>query len=410
MKTSQPYSVLLLAVLSLGQAPGTALAATTTFRPAVVLEESHSDNVLFVSGAENPVADWVTRLGVELPLRTEGERSSLRLAYRPAFERYRELSALDHAEHRFSLEASTTPRRTSSFTFGLDYAKTQEQGVVGGLSSPDIFLASRTDRTLYSGAISWTTSAGPRWEWAASVRGGRSTYTAIEGFDPGLSTQTLEDRNEYEAAVTSSRLFSRETRCGLGYRFRRFDLATSGKEDVHTLSLALARSLGRAVSVTAHAGGFRRSQEAVPADDSGNGAPARGFEAGLGLRRDFRHAFITLGADRAPSSGGALRGTSTDTTASLVTGGEIERHSRWEVSARYARRDPSLAADPVLTTIGGAGTLEWFVSRRLGIRFGAARTTQSGNEVAALDGSFTTVRAGLTWYPLGPEDRERRAR
>jgi hypothetical protein len=54
--------------------------------------------------------------------------------------------------------------------------------------------------------------------------------------------------------------------------------------------------------------------------------------------------------------------------------------------------------------------MEWLPTDSVGLRVGGDYVKQSGSEQESLNGSFTTVRFGLTWYPRGPEDEAGRTR
>jgi hypothetical protein len=408
MRLLPPRGFPTAALLLLGLAVGPCLAAVTTFHPAVMIEGTHSDNVLYVAGTEGPVADWASRVAVDLPVRRTGQRGSLEFGYRPSYEKYRDLSVLDHAEHRLRLLATTEPGRGSSLSFGLGYERTQAQGVTSSARSPDFFLADRTNRDYYTGEVSWRKQAGASWQWASALRGARMAYTPISGLETGTPAAELEDRNEYEFSVAPSREFSRATRAGLEYRFQRFELAASGNENVHMLGLTFDRIVSRRVSLGMRLGAFRRNLVPPPGSALAGDESSDGVQGGLTVQRTFRRAYLSLTADRGPSSGGALRGTSTDTAVGLLAGGGVERRWRWQASTRWARRESNEAGTSTLTSVGGGSSLEWFPKATVGLRVGGDYVKQSGSDQEALNGSFTTVRLGLTWYPRGPEDAERR--
>jgi hypothetical protein len=398
------------AVLSLCLAVGPGFAAVTTFHPAASLEVEHSDNVLYLDQAQGPVADWDSRLTVDLPLRRTGPRGSLEFGYRPSYAKYLDLSVLDHAEHRLRVLATTEPSRGSTLGFGLGYEKTQVQGVSGDPKSPDFFLTSRTDRDYSSGDFSWREQAGEKWEWTSGLRGARAVYTPISGLATGVPGAEIEDRTEYEFNVAPSREFSRASHAGVEYRLRRFVLAKSGDESVNMLSFTFDRTISRRASLTIQLGAFNRnatssSTEAAPAVSESSNGLAGGFT----LRETFRNGSLSLVAGHSPSAGGALRGTSTDSAVSLLAAGGVERRWRWEASAHWALRESTAPDAPSLTSAGGGASLEWLPLAEFGLRLGGDYVKQSGNDQAGLNGSFTTVRFGLTWYPRGPEEDARSA-
>jgi hypothetical protein len=398
------------ALVPLFLAAGPGFAAVTTFHPAAMLDVEHSDNVLYVEGTQGPVADWATRVALDLPVRRTGPRGSLEFGYRPSYVKYLDLSVLDHPEHRLRALANTEPSRGSTFGFGLGYEKTQVQGVSGDPRSPDFFLASRTDRDYYFGDVSWRKQAGEKWQWASGLHGSWAAYTPISGLETGTSGSELEDRTEYEFNVAPSRELSRSSRAGVEYRFRRFLLAASGDESVNMLGFTFDRIVSRRVTFTMRLGAFGRNATSTTETAPTDGGSSDGFQGGFMVRGTFRNGNVSLVADHGPSSGGALEGTSTDTAVGLLAAGGVERRWRWEASARWARRESNAPVTSDLTSAGGGGSLEWLPTDSVGLRVGGDYVKQSGSEQESLNGSFTTVRFGLTWYPRGPEDEAGRTR
>ena len=376
-------------------------AAETMFHPSVTLDAAWSDNVAYAGAADEPTSDATARLGVVLPLRTEWASGTWSFEYNPSYEKHQDLEVLDHAEHRLATHLSKKTGRTGVFGVGATFTRTQEQGRAWSLESPDLFLTNRTNRDLISADIGFAQEISPRWRWNAGVWGGWYDYAIIEGFDQGIPQAAVEDRNEYRGSVAVSRLMTRASSMGLQFEHRRFDLETGGTEDADLASITFDHAASRELTMSVQVGAFTRSTEgtvANPLEES----PETGAQGGFSLRRTFTAAILTVDAGMAPTSGGALEGTSTDSSVGFTVASVAGLRWSWTASARYAYRDPTDPAEDPVNSIGGGAGLEWRPYETLGLRVAATYADQSGDaQGAALDASYTTVGAGLVWYPRG---------
>src|SRR6185369_4201684 len=105
---------------------------------------------------------------------------------------------------------------------------------------------------------------------------------------------------------------------------------------------------------------------------------------------------LSLDAGVAPTSGGALEGTSLDSSVGATLASIEGLRWSWTASARFAHRDPTDPAEESVSSIGGDFGVEWRPIEKLGLRIGAAYADQSGDE-PSLDANYTTATAGLVW-------------
>jgi hypothetical protein len=373
-------------------------AAAPAFNPRVSVDASHTDNVQYGSGERTP--DWYSHLGLELPVRGEGPRSSWSLAYSPSYYRYQDTESLDHTEHRLDFGARTTPGRASTFSVLGAYEKTQLQGTASSLAAPDLYLTTRTERDFYRAEVAFERQAGARWSWNSALRGDRSRYSTISGFEPGAGEAVPEGKSNYEAELGARFTLTKSAASGIEYRFQKYVPEETAEVGVHLLNATMDYRAGRDVTVRVRAGAFRREPSGEAAEqDTGRES---GLQGGVEVERRARTLSLRFDAGYGPSSGGGLRGTSTDAIAGLSIGGGRERRFRWDAAARYARREPDLEGEATLSTVAGSASFEWLFGQKLGVRIGGEYVRQSGASLAAQNGSSATCTAGLTWYPRGP--------
>jgi len=378
---------------------GAASAQQTLFYPSVTLDAAYSDNVLYAGAANEPVSDGSARVGVVLPLRREWDRGAWNFEYNPSYEKHEDLSQLDHAEHRLATHVSQKAGRSGVFGFGATFTRTQEQGRAWSLESPDLFLTNRTNRHFVSAELGFAQDVSPRWRWAGGLWAGWYDYSVIEDLSAGVPAAAVEDRNEYRGNVLLSRSLTRASSMGAQYEHRRFDLETGGTEDADLVSITFDHAASRDLTLSAKVGGYTRSVQ-----DPAPGAPDEpldtGAQGGFTLKRAFRSTTLSLDAGVAPTSGGALEGTSLDSSVGVTLGSIAGLRWSWTVAARFAHRDPTDPAEENVGSVGGDFDVEWRPTEKLGFRVGAAYADQSGDD-PSLDASYTTATAGLVWYPRG---------
>jgi hypothetical protein len=113
---------------------------------------------------------------------------------------------------------------------------------------------------------------------------------------------------------------------------------------------------------------------------------------------------ITLGLDVgiAPSGGGSLEGTSTDSSVRLyLAKNPIRSPWTWDVGIRYTRRQSSLEGVPTYQTAGLGGGVQYALSNLLSLRLSASATRQLDANDDVTSAEFRFARLGLVVYPKG---------
>ncbi len=367
-----------------------------TFEPEVRADAVHSNNVYFLPGENEPRADWFARLGLFLAVRGESARGPWALNYEPAVLRYLEESELDRWEHRASLNGETRAGRRTTLAYGAAFTRTYTQGGSGSLEPQDLLLVPRAELDVLSASVSARREIARRWTWTGELLGSDLDYAAV-GEDTGL----LEDRRSYGAALEFERSMSPSATFGIEYRLLRSELDATGDENDHIVAFTSGLGISENTILTVVGGAFLRaisSEEDSELDERDQRIGAHGRVA---LDHVMREAMLHVEAAHVPSTGGALAGTSTDTTASLGWSGSHLDRWLWTTSARWARRRPTIEGEPILESMGAGAESEWRPHPRLGWRLGGDWLRQTGGESVGLDGSFVTVRVGMTWYTRG---------
>lgn len=395
------------APLTLLVAAAPALAQKADFYPALALGTRYTDNVYYaLSGVQNDlkkVSDVANRLEIALPLRRESPTRSFEATYEGSFEKYREIEELDNDAHDIGLSFTWNRGPSSHVGLAASYARTQAQGDPSSLDPAEIILSDRTNRDLYSMSVRGGGGLGRRYQWAGSAEASRYEFEAISGAPTPVGP--IEDRDRRHAGIGIRRLITRATSVGLGYGYERFVLDVSGTEENHSLDLSVKHELNRDYTVDGEIGAFRRVTTVGGTKQSFGGVDLQGT---FGLRRALRRLDILAAAERIPSSGGALEGTSTDTALALTLRGKPLRAWRWGYSTRYALRDPSTAGASTIRAVAAAGSVEWFVLRSMGLEFSADYVTQDGADVPELNGSYAEGELRVVWYPRGIEHLQTR--
>ena len=374
-----------------------------TFEPEVHADLGHSDDVYY--DAVEPRPDWFAVFALVLPLRGEGQRNRWELSYRPSAFRYRDLSELDHYEHRVRVGAESIARRETSFAIEAGWARSQEQGNATSVLAGDLFLVPRSELEALSFGASLRREQGARFVWNVEARGADADYSPIPDAETEPPSAILEDRREYELVAGFGRLVSRAAEVGLEYRYRRYDLDVTGEENDHLVSVTASRRLSERTAVEGRVGAFRRDLASPPAVEAPGDATDTGIQASVGIERTSRQGRFSLEGSHGPSSGGALEGTSTDTVAGIRWEGARAERLRWDAGARWARRDPTIEGEPTLRSAGMGAGIEWLPRRQVGLRARADWVRQSGDETAVRNGSFLTASIGASWYPGGATSR-----
>jgi hypothetical protein len=214
------------------------------------------------------------------------------------------------------------------------------------------------------------------------------------------SATNVEDRKEYGLTVAVHEALSSVSTLGWDYTLTRFDLAESGPEDVHTLSMSFNRSLSPSTAVFAYLGAFQRQESAAAEPAAGSGSTGPQLRAGMGWSHTGRSVATSVALDRAASSGGTLTGTSTDTTLGMSIGNPRPLRWSWSVSARYALRQATRSDVENLRTVAAGFSLERRWRGTLGLRLSGNHLRQITDE-EGLAGSTVEAAVGLVWSPKG---------
>jgi hypothetical protein len=171
---------------------------------------------------------------------------------------------------------------------------------------------------------------------------------------------------------------------------------------VSQLALTWDRSVSEEFEVGLLIGGFRRDSKPGEAGTPLGPADESGLSFGLELARIFRQSRLGFVASRAPSAGGSIEGTSTDTVARLFWTGSPGPRWTWTLDSVYTLREPTAQTSPEFETVGGGGRIEWRPAPAVGLRIEAEYAERSSDD-PSLDASVALATLGLVWYPRGPE-------
>jgi hypothetical protein len=167
------------------------------------------------------------------------------------------------------------------------------------------------------------------------------------------------------------------------------------------ISVIVDHNMPHRLSVSCRMGVSLATTETTSTTAQTVSARRTGVQGSIGVRRSFRKTELTFLAEHSPSSGGALSGTSTNSWAGLTLSGDPSVRWRWDVAARYARRDPTAPLQPTLTNAGAAFSVEWRPLAKLGVRILGEYSDQLGGGTGGLSSSYFTAGAALIWYPRG---------
>lgn len=387
--------------------PSVAQEERTTFEPSIFVSQSYTDNVRFVDDEEGrDVSDSSTMVVLQLPVRHQLRRGELNFSYTGGRTVYREFDVLDNTSHRLRSGVSTTPSRLSNLSLSTYFSQTQVQGNSTSVDGEDVdfFLAGRTDRESYGATLAYRHQVGVRWRWNASVGASRASFDPIEDTDSSAILD-VQDRGTYSGTLGFDRTLFRRWSAGANYGYRQTEFETDGDDEtIQSIGVRFTQNLGERGSITYEIGAFERDREGLDNQEAGDfddGGVYGGVN--LGITQPVGPVQFSFGAGVRPSSGGALRGTSTNTTVSVSLGPSRPRNWYWQVTMRFTRRKSSDRTDPDLDTVAWGSSIERYVAQALGIRLSVNGADQSTDEVTdgARNGSFYYATLGLVWYPRG---------
>lgn len=385
---------LFIGILSLALAAPLApvFAGRTAFEPSLSFGYSYTDNVQYQDADDS--SDQSARLGLALALSHQERWGTLSLSYGTGFSKFDTFDELDNLSHSFSFGLDAD-RGLRSLGFSAYYTLSQDQGQTESLEDLDLFLTERTTRELYGASLSYGRRLrSERWNWGLSLGASDSSYDDIDDFSTPMSTLQTEDRSSFSGSVSFDRVFTRTTSGGLSYRLLSDDLDLSGDSKAHSLGFTLSHTVSDRVQLAAQLGAYQRSSDTLAEDPSG-------IQGNVSLQRTYRSVKLGLSARHGASSGGALRGTSLDTSVgiSLAPTSAVAGWT-WSTAARWGHRDPDEKLSPTVQSVGLSAGTERKLARTLGLRLGGSISDQSGDSISN-NGSFYKVSVGLAWYPIG---------
>jgi hypothetical protein len=399
--TLERFLLVALGAVLLGSRP--AAAQRATFTAAFFLEEARSGNVEYLgTGGETFRPDWSTRLGAGLGLRREGRAGQVGVQYGGYYEKYQTFSVLDHSEHTLGVDLASAPGRRSSFGFSAGYSYGQAQGNPASLEAPDRYLSVRTTRQALRGTLHFGRRISGRWSCGATGYGSRMSFHAISGVPEQPSDASVENRTETGASAGLRYEPSPRVQLGWGYGFTKYVLDVSGSETVHNANMSFGFGIGKSGRIGFNVGAFERhfvnSEGVAQPVQRGVGLQGAG---GVGWTHTGRAVSVSVNADRSASSGGALMGTSTDTTAGVTVSNVHPIRWNWTTSARYALREPTRNESfGNIETLAVGGSVEWRFRELLAARVSASLIRQISGS-ATVNGSAPAGAIGLVWTPFG---------
>lgn len=375
-------------------------AQSVEFRPELFLDQAYNSNLL-TSAEGVETSDHVTEVGVALPISRAWRAGTVSFLYEPSYQWYRDNDALNHDEHRAALDLTAETSRRASLTYGLEFSRTQDQGSVEEADAGGFTLVPRSERDRLVTDLLVEREIGRRAGWHGGLGAARIEHTLVEdpGEDPFLGG--LEDRSEYGALFGMDRAVSRIDRVGGEVLYDLYDLEETGEEKVGQLLLTWDRSVPERYDVTARIGAYRRDKDPAAVSEPPDADRETGLSFLFSVARSLRRSSLGFSASRAPSAGGSLAGTSTNTAARLFWTGTPNPRWVWTLHSTYTLREPTLAGSAETTTLGGLGRVDWRPSQRFGFRVEVAHTKRSADD-PGYDTSVTIARFGLRWHPKGP--------
>jgi hypothetical protein len=367
-------------------------SAQTEFNPSVSGETLYSDN-LFYAESSTAVSDTAFAVDLDLPVSRQWRTGDLEFRYNPRLIRYQDTAELDRTDHFLGFSLRRDLSRTSNLAFVANASKTQAQLVTP--DDPDA-LTERVDRDSYGVTLDYDRQIGQRWRWRASAGARGASNEVLAGVGTGT---TVQDRDQLRFTTGFNRNVSANTSLGLELQFQKNRLDNSGDENVRTALFTVEHEIGARSSLDAGVGAFAT-------DNEDQGLPDRsGFQVQLGYNRDYRRVSVRVSARHAPTSGGNLPGTSTNTNIGVTLTSLQTNSLFWNVSAVVTRREPADPDLPEVDTQGFFGDLTWLFHPKVGLRFTASSVRQSDDAPMGAEIDVLQALAGVVWYPKGHSGR-----
>lgn len=391
---------LVLCVVGAGFAP--AFAQRTTFNPSVRFDYEYTDNARILEDGTAKPSDTAAALGVSLPFQRDLRGDDfVSFSLQASRRQYQSFGEFDHTDVGASAQYSKKTR--GGFAWDLQGRAVQSQKQAQpdpGIGDAD-FLSRRVEQRAFGVRTSFADTIGRRWNWRATADAVQSEFDRVDDAevptDPTAATP--EGRTVYGAGFGVGRKVTRKTQIGARLGYRVFDLDLTPDETVQRLGVSVDHQFTENFSLRVGIGAFRRSSDGDEDALRTEGVSSNfGIDYGRAIKK-FRFSF-DLGVR--PSDGGAILGTSNDTTAALsVSRGDSNNPWSWGASIRHTHRVPTERALESTDTVSLGTSVERVVGKRLSLRLGVSWAEQSGStESAGNDASVYTGRFGLVWYPF----------
>lgn len=368
-----------------------------TFNPSLSVGYGYVDNVVQAGTPSSSTSSSAASASLTLPVRRDLTRGRFEVAYRGLFRSYESFNVLDHVDHYLDSRLEHRFRRRSKLELSARYTRTQEGGDPTRLQDGNVYISSRVERESYGASILFDHGIGARWKWSIATDAGKSKIASIKDFSPDTPPGIApEGATSYGGALGIEREVSGRTSLGVRYRYQHFEPDTAPKEDVHEVVGRFTRTFRRKARLGFDFGGFSRSR-AVETDYRTSGFTG-GVDYSYGPVGRVRY---TIGVAVAPTSGGSLAGTSTDTRVVFTITSENTR--KWDLgfASYYARRVASVTTVPDVDTVSGSAWIERRFARKVSIRLDGNWVDQSSSLPGFSEGSYAYVNAFVVWYPLG---------
>lgn len=388
-------------VLALAGFVAPAAAQETAFHPELFLDQAYNSNMLTQPEGEE-TSDFITRVGVGLPVHRNWRSGSLSFEYLPSYEWYRDNEDLNHDEHRLRFGVAAAPARRSALDYDLAWSRTQPQGTIEDAETGDLVLVPRSEQDLVSTSLRFNREFSQKMSWRAAAEASRTTHTLLEDPAADPTTGGLEDRSQYAGLLGLDRAVSRKDRFGVEARWDLYDLESSGEEDVAQLFLTWTRAVPESYDLSFRVGSFRRESDPGEIGPPLEESDESGVTYAASVAKLFPRSRLGVSANHGPSAGGAIVGTSTNTTAALTWAGSPNPRWDWALNSVYTLREPTNPDVPEIETLGGGGRVEWRPGRRAALRLAASYTERTTDD-PTMDASVFVGTLSVVWLPRGPE-------
>lgn len=296
-----------LAALLLPLAVAPARSGSWGIQPSAELIERYDTNVGLTTA--DPSGDFITRLGMELPVAWTGDRSTLSLAYRFGYDSYldnRELNNLSqYARAGWGLDDER-----NRWDLYVSWGRTENPrlGAESGADAPPTpgadtgFQVTRTRSDFWIVSAGYGRSLSPAWSLTARLDGAAARYS-----DPQLA-----GNESYLAVLSADHTSSVWNTWNMGLRYSRFQAQGFPSADFSAVQGGAEHRLSRRLTANWILGAVLKQDQAVRGDTVQLGGVLSGTDrlfGNVGLSGSYRRSRWSLGYNRDFSSGSGIRVT-----------------------------------------------------------------------------------------------------